>query len=132
MLRSRLVSGQPGLLVMDNRIDPPALACIATSGNFSCAVGFGNGARPLLRAPRNNTLMATILPVQCWMARAALGWSKQKLGKVAGVAGGTVARLEAGAALKASTVEAIQLALEKAGVVFIGEDDGGPGARLSR
>ena len=41
-------------------------------------------------------------------------------------------RLEDGAGLKASTVEAIRYALEKAGVVFIGADDGGPGARLRK
>ena len=42
----------------------------------------------------------------------------------------TVARFESGADLKASTIEAIQDALEKAGVDFVGADDGGPGARL--
>jgi hypothetical protein len=38
--------------------------------------------------------------------------------------------LRSGADLKASTIEAIQDALEKAGVDFVGADDGGPGARL--
>jgi predicted transcriptional regulator len=76
--------------------------------------------------------MATILPVQCWVARAVLGWNKQKLAKVAGVSRGTVARFEGGSELKASTVEAIQYALEKAGVVLISADDGGPGARLTK
>jgi len=66
------------------------------------------------------------------MARAALGWSRQKLAKMAGVSAQTVRRLEDGAGLKASTVEAIRYALEKAGVVFIGADDGGPGARLRK
>jgi hypothetical protein len=42
----------------------------------------------------------------------------------------TVARFESGADLKASTIEAIQDAPEKAGVDFVGADDGGPGARL--
>jgi hypothetical protein len=51
---------------------------------------------------------------------------------VAGVSDSTVARFENGGALKASSVEAIQWALVKAGVVFIGADDGGPGAKLSR
>jgi hypothetical protein len=32
--------------------------------------------------------------------------------------------------LKASSIGAIQYALERAGVVFIGAVDGGPGARL--
>ena len=77
-------------------------------------------------------IMATILPVQCWMARAVLGWSKRKLASVAGVSAHTVTRFEDGAVLKASTVETIQYALEKAGVDFIGADDGGPGARLRK
>jgi predicted transcriptional regulator len=77
-------------------------------------------------------VMATILPVQCWMARAVLGWSKRKLASVAGVSAHTVTRFEGGVALKASTVEAIQYALDKAGVVLIDADDGGPGARLNK
>jgi len=76
--------------------------------------------------------MAAILPVQCWMARAALGWSKRKLGNVAGVSDNTVARFENGGRMKASSVEAIHHALEHAGVVFPGADDDGPGARLSK
>jgi predicted transcriptional regulator len=66
------------------------------------------------------------------MARAAVGWSKRKLGNVARVADNTVARFENGGLSKASSVEAIQYALERAGVVFIGADDGGPGARLTK
>jgi len=77
-------------------------------------------------------VMATILPVQCWMAGSVLGWSQRKLAKVANVSAGTVTRFEGGAVLKTGTVEAIQYALEKAGVDFIGADDGGPGARLSK
>jgi hypothetical protein len=40
--------------------------------------------------------------------------------------------LEGGVVLKAGTVEAIQYGFEKAGVDFIGADDGGPGARLRK
>jgi predicted transcriptional regulator len=47
------------------------------------------------------------------MARAVLGWNRQKLAKVAGVSPSTVARFEGGSELKASTIEAIQYALEK-------------------
>jgi hypothetical protein len=64
-------------------------------------------------------LMATILPVQCWIAGAVLGWSPRKLAKVANVLAGAVARFEGEAVLKAGTVEAIQCALEMAGVDFI-------------
>jgi hypothetical protein len=41
-----------------------------------------------------------------------------------------VGRFERGDAVRASIVEAIQRALEKAGVIFIDESQGGPGARL--
>jgi hypothetical protein len=37
-----------------------------------------------------------------------------------------------GDSVRPSTVEAIQRALEKAGVVFIDANDGGPGVRLSK
>jgi hypothetical protein len=43
-----------------------------------------------------------------------------------------VVRFECGEALKASTVEKIQSALEKAGVIFVDANDGGPGVRLSK
>jgi len=42
----------------------------------------------------------------------------------------TVANFERGGALKTSTVEVIQHTLEKAGVIFINANDGGPGAKL--
>ena len=42
----------------------------------------------------------------------------------------TVANFERGVALKTSTVELIQRMLEKAGIIFIDENDGGPGAKL--
>jgi hypothetical protein len=41
-----------------------------------------------------------------------------------------VVRFERGEPLKASTVKVSQSALEKAGVIFIDANDGGPGARL--
>jgi hypothetical protein len=76
--------------------------------------------------------MAPILPVQCWIARTALGWSVRKLALAAEVSRDTVARFERGGELKAITVEAIQDTLERAGVVFIDAHDGGPSARLQR
>jgi hypothetical protein len=77
-------------------------------------------------------VMATILPVQCWMARAALGWSKRKLGNAGSVSVNTVTRFEGEGVLRATIIEAIQDAFEKAGIVFVGADDGGPGAGLSK
>jgi hypothetical protein len=56
-------------------------------------------------------VMATILPVQCWTARAVLGWSRRKLAKVANVSAGTVVRLEGGAVLAATHVSALEDAL---------------------
>jgi transcriptional regulator with XRE-family HTH domain len=76
--------------------------------------------------------MDPILPIQCWIARTALGWSVRKLALAADVSRDTVVRFERGDELKASTVEAIQEALERAGVFFIDAKDGGPGARLQR
>jgi transcriptional regulator with XRE-family HTH domain len=74
--------------------------------------------------------MVAIVPVQCWLAREALGWSVSDLARAAVVSRKTVVRFERGDALKADTVEVIQSTLEKAGVVFIDAKDGGPGARL--
>jgi transcriptional regulator with XRE-family HTH domain len=52
------------------------------------------------------------------------------LARAAEVSRNTVMRFERGEALKPDTVEMIQSALEKAGVIFIDANDGGPGARL--
>jgi hypothetical protein len=41
-----------------------------------------------------------------------------------------VGRFERGEALRADSVEMIQRALEKAGVIFVDANDGGPGVRL--
>ena len=76
--------------------------------------------------------MAPIVGVQCWIARTALGWNLRQLGRAAKVSAHTIARFERGIELKATTVQAIQATLEKAGVVFIDANDGGPGARLRR
>jgi transcriptional regulator with XRE-family HTH domain len=72
------------------------------------------------------------LPVQCQMARAAIGWGVRELAAAAKVSVDTVARFERGDALKERTVEAIQHALEAAGVEFIPGNGGGPGVRLRK
>jgi transcriptional regulator with XRE-family HTH domain len=66
---------------------------------------------------------------QCRMARAALQISVRELASMAKVATDTVSRLEAGKRLKPRTVEAIQRALEKAGVEFTNGDK--PGVRMN-
>jgi len=76
--------------------------------------------------------MASIVGVQCFLARKALGWSLRDLAEAADVASDTVRRFECGGTVKRSTLEAIQRSLEEAGVIFIGANDGGPGARLRK
>jgi transcriptional regulator with XRE-family HTH domain len=76
--------------------------------------------------------MASILGIQCFLGREALGWTMSRLAHVAEVSPQSVARFERGDRVKASTLEAIQRTLEKAGVIFIDANDGGPGARLRK
>ena len=71
-----------------------------------------------------------MLPVQCRMARVALGWGVRELAQAAKVSPDTVARLERGDGLRERTADAVQRALEEAGVQFIPENGGGPGVRL--
>ena len=72
-----------------------------------------------------------LLPVQCRMARAAVGWGVRDLAAAAKVSIDTVARFERGDELKERTVEAMQRALEAAGIEFINGNGGGPGVRLA-
>ena len=57
-----------------------------------------------------------ILPVQCRMARAALGLGVRELAAAAKVSIDTVARFERGDELKERTIDALQRTLEAAGV----------------
>lgn len=66
------------------------------------------------------------------MARAALQLGVRELADAAKVSPTTVTRLESGEELKPRTVEAIQRALEVAGVEFIAENGGGVGVRLRK
>ena len=69
------------------------------------------------------------LPVQCRMARAALGLGIRELAAAAKVSIDTVARFERGDELKERTIDAIQHALEAAGVEFTNGRQ--PGVRLT-
>lgn len=69
-------------------------------------------------------------PVQCKMARVALGWGVRELAEKARVSTQTVTRLEKGDELRSKTVEAIRRALELGGAEFIPANGGGPGVRL--
>ena len=73
-----------------------------------------------------------LLPVQCRMARAALGLGVRELAAAAKVSIDTVTRFERGDELKERTIEALHRALEAAGVAFINENGGGPGVRLKK
>ncbi len=66
------------------------------------------------------------------MARAATGLGVRDLAKLAGVSPDTVARLEAGEALRESTITAIRAALEAAGIELVAENGGGAGVRLKK
>jgi transcriptional regulator with XRE-family HTH domain len=70
------------------------------------------------------------LPVQCRMARAALGWGVRELAAAAKVSIDTVARFERGDELKERTIEALQRAIEAAGIEFTNGDQ--PGVRLTK
>lgn len=73
-----------------------------------------------------------MMPVQCKMARVALGWGIRELAKHADVSPDTIARLERGERLRGATLDAIQDAFEKAGLEFIPENGGGAGVRFSK
>ena len=68
-----------------------------------------------------------ILAEQLRVARALLGWSRNRLAAAAGVGPRSVARIETGKPSRATVVAAIRSALEYAGVEFTDEP---PGARL--
>ena len=75
----------------------------------------------------------TIAPEQCRAARALLGWSRQQLANSAQIAERTLVDFERGARSPLNrTLTDIQRALEDAGVIFIDEDDEGPGVRLKK
>jgi transcriptional regulator with XRE-family HTH domain len=68
--------------------------------------------------------------VQLKMARAAVGWGVRELAEKAGVTANTVTRIENGADAKQSTMDALQRALESAGVEFT--NGGQPGVRMKK
>lgn len=74
-----------------------------------------------------------ISPAQCRAARALLNWSQDQLETTARVARKTIVDFEREARKPYDrTLEALQSALEAAGVEFIEENGGGPGVRLRR
>src|SRR6266702_4255767 len=72
-----------------------------------------------------------ITSAQCRAARALLDWSQQDLAEHAEVGVVTIHQLEAGTSQpRRATLDVIRRAFERASVVFIDENGGGPGVRL--
>jgi transcriptional regulator with XRE-family HTH domain len=68
--------------------------------------------------------------IQLRMARAAVGRGVRELAEKAGVTANTVTRIENGADAKQSTIDALQRALEAAGVEFTNGEQ--PGVRMTK
>ena len=90
--------------------------------------------RLLLRnAAYYGDVVMNMLPVQCKMARAALDLGIGDLAQRAKVSPDSVARFERGEALEPHTIDAIETALQAAGIEFLSEDNnGGTGVRLRK
>ena len=74
-----------------------------------------------------------MIPEQCRAARGLANLSQEELASAARVGLSTVRNFEAGRSVPVlHNLEAIQRALEAAGVVFIPENGGGAGVRLSK
>ena len=68
--------------------------------------------------------LGMMAPEQCRAARGWLGWSQQELAARARVGLSTVKELERGGKLIAATAEAIQRAIEQAGIRLLTRSDG--------
>jgi transcriptional regulator with XRE-family HTH domain len=87
------------------------------------------------RNPINSGGPKLITIKQLKAARALLGWSQSDLARHSGVSEPTIARLESADGQlggRGETVKKISTALQKGGVEFIDENDGGPGVRLRK
>jgi transcriptional regulator with XRE-family HTH domain len=73
--------------------------------------------------------------VQLRAARGLLGWNQSRLAEATGLALSTIKRMEASDDILRGTAEnvwRVQKALQEAGVIFIDEDEEGPGVRLKK
>ena len=72
-------------------------------------------------------------PEQCRAARALLAWSQTMLADRAHLGLSTVRDFEKGRRMPSyNNLLAMKLALEEAGVIFLAEEDEGPGVRLRK
>jgi hypothetical protein len=76
--------------------------------------------------------VVTIVPLQCKMARTAVGWGYVSSQTKPANRPTRLHASNGGEELRSETVAAIQTALEKAGVEFIPENGGGAGVRLAK
>jgi hypothetical protein len=77
--------------------------------------------------------IAYLTSAQIRAARAFLRWSSRDLSSASGVGIATIKRMEVMEGVPSGnikTIAAIQVALERAGIEFIGSPDDGPGVRL--
>lgn len=101
---------------------------IAVNGKIAVAArGVGDTAMIVIPA-------AMISPAQIRAARALIGWKQSDLAVAAAVAEASVKNIERGTTdPRVKTLQAIQRALESAGVLFLDEGvnrEGGAGVRL--
>ena len=74
-----------------------------------------------------------ITPEQCRGARGMLGWSQDGLAEKAGVSKHTIVDLEGGKRkTQRSSILALKVAFENAGIEFLDSTNGGPGVRLKK
>lgn len=76
-------------------------------------------ADPSCVNPKNALIVQGMIVAQCRMARAALGWSLDKLAAESGVGRRTLAKYEAGGNVMPDTVEALRRALIDGGAVLV-------------
>ncbi|OSQ42345.1 hypothetical protein THS27_14785 [Thalassospira sp. MCCC 1A01428] len=71
-------------------------------------------------------------PVQSKMARAALDWTLGLTTHHSGVSQNTISRFERGGVSNQSTISALKFAYENAGIIFLDEENEGPGIRIKK
>ena len=79
--------------------------------------------------------MSMLLAKQLRAARVLIEWEQRHLANATGLAIGTIRRMEASDGPvrgNAGNVWKVQRALEDAGIIFIDENGGGAGVRLSK
>lgn len=72
-------------------------------------------------------------PAQCRAARALINWTQPKLAEASGLGLSTIVDFEKERRIVSPEAEAsIQIALERAGVIFVAENGEGAGVRIKK